>query len=172
MIHIRRTFAATQCLALLLAVAWEAGGVGVAASPRNARAQQNSSRRRKRRSRTGVKMDEKAKGVRVAGTWGGAHVRLDARADGAALEFDCAHGEIVEPFATDAEGRFDLPGTYTREGPGPIRVGLPRVSRAARYGGRVEGRAMTLTVTLTDNGQTLDTFALTRGSEGHLWKCR
>jgi hypothetical protein len=140
----------------LLAVAWEAGGVGVAASPRNARAQQNSSRRRKRRSRTGVKMDEKAKGVRVAGTWGGAHVRLDARADGAALEFDCAHGEIVEPFATDAEGRFDL----------------PRVSRAARYGGRVEGRAMTLTVTLTDNGQTLDTFALTRGSEGHLWKCR
>src|SRR5436305_423769 len=117
MIRLKRTFAAALSLALLLAVAGEAGGIVVAASPRrSARVHQNSSRRRKRRGKTRVKMDEKAKGVRVTGTWGGAHVRLDAREDGTALEFDCAHGEIVEPFATDAEGRFGLPGTYTREG--------------------------------------------------------
>ena len=105
------------------------------------------------------------------GAWGGAHVRLNVRGGGAELEFDCARGEITAPFETDAAGRFDLPGTFRREG-ASIRVGKTPGSRPARYSGRVEGRAMTLTVKLTETDQTPDTYTLTRGSEGRLWKCR
>jgi hypothetical protein len=106
------------------------------------------------------------------GVWGGAHVRLNVSAGGAALEFDCADGEIGETLKTDAGGRFDLPGTYTREGPGPIRIEHPRVSSPVRYVGRVEGRTMTLSVKFTGADQATQTFTLTRGSEGRLWKCR
>jgi hypothetical protein len=71
----------------------------------------------------------------------------------------------------DSEGRFDARGTFTREG-GSIRVGIPRVRRAARYEGQVSGQRLSLTVTLTDTSQTVGTFTLTRGSEGQLRKCR
>jgi hypothetical protein len=117
-------------------------------------------------------MSESAKGARVTGNWGGAHVRLDAREGGASLEFDCARGEIGEPFETGADGRFDLPGTLTREGPGPIRIGRTPGAQSVRYVGRVEGRGMTLAVRLVANDQTLETYTLARGSEGRLWKCR
>ncbi len=106
--------------------------------------------------------------------WGGPHVRLNVRegGGGAELEFDCARGEIVEPLKPDADGRFDLPGTFTRQSPGPIRVGLTPSARPARYSGRVEGRTMTFSIKLTDTDQETETFTLTRGSEGRLWKCR
>lgn len=119
-------------------------------------------------------MSETAKHTGVTGTWGGAHVRLEARADGATLEFDCARGEIGETFKTDADGRFDLGGTYTRESPGPIRIGKIPSARPARYTGRVEGRTMTLAVKsdAADAPSPPLTFTLTRGSEGRLWKCR
>lgn len=104
--------------------------------------------------------------------WGGDHVRLMVREGGAALEFDCARGVIAETLKTDAEGRFDLPGTFTRQSPGPIRVGLAPAARPARYVGQIEGRTMTFRVKLTDTNQETEVFTLTRGSEGRLWKCR
>jgi hypothetical protein len=106
------------------------------------------------------------------GLWGGAHVRLNVREDGAGLEFDCARGEISAPFKTDAEGRFDLPGTFTRQSPGPIRIGITPSAQPARYSGRVEGETMTLSLKLTGTDKALDTYTLTRGSEGRLRKCR
>jgi hypothetical protein len=39
------------------------------------------------------------------------------------IEFDCAHGTIYSSLGTDAQGRFDMAGTFVREGAGPIRVG-------------------------------------------------
>ena len=91
--------------------------------------------------------------ARVAsGVWGGEHVRLNVRADGASIEYDCANGTIDEPLDLDAGGRFDAKGTHVREGPGPIRVGkLPPVVR--RVTRRVGGDEMSLTLTLTDTSQ-------------------
>ena len=115
----------------------------------------------------------RAKVERVAeGLWGGAHLRMDVNSGGATLEFDCAHGEISAPFVLNAEGRFDLPGTYTREGPGPIRIGREPSARPARYAGRVEGERLTLNVKLEGADKSLGVYTLTHGDEGMVVKCR
>ena len=44
-------------------------------------------------------------------------------------------------------------------------------AQAARYTGRVDGKTLTLTVTLADTGRVVGTFTLTRGSSGRLFKC-
>lgn len=103
--------------------------------------------------------------------WGGPHVRLVLTSGGAEIEFDCAHGEIKEPLKRDEQGRFNVAGTFVREG-GPVRSDESSAVRPARYSGRVEGDKMTLTVTLTDSNEKLDEFSLTRGSDGRLWKCK
>ena len=104
--------------------------------------------------------------------WGGPHVRLVITSKGAEVEFDCAHGEIKAPVKGDAQGRFDLPGTFVRERGGPIRSDDAATGEPARYSGRIEGDKMTLTLTLADSNQKLDDFTLTRGSDGRLWKCK
>lgn len=115
----------------------------------------------------------RGEGGRVAeGLWGGQHVRLSVGDEGARLEFDCARGQIDAPFETDAEGSFDLPGTYTRHGPGPIRVGKTASPRPARFTGRVEGARMTLSVKLEGSDKPLGEYTLTRGSGGNVVKCR
>ena len=170
----KRRPGAACCLALLLAfsvagVAAEAAGV-----PRFVGAGDSDTAQR-RRTRRSVKRRAavRAKEGRVAeGLWGGAHLRLNVSGDGASLEFDCAHGEITAPFVLNAEGRFDLPGTYTREGPGPIRIGREPTARPARYAGRVEGERMTLSVRLKDSDKSLGQYTLTRGDEGMVVKCR
>lgn len=106
------------------------------------------------------------------GLWGGNRLRVAVDADGARLEFDCAHGEISAPFTLDAEGRFDLPGTYTRQGPGPIRLKLLPSAVPAHYSGQVEGAKMTLRVRLDKDGRSLGEYSLTHGDEGHVVKCR
>jgi len=159
------------CAALLLAF----GVADVAASVPRVEAGAHADGAQRRRPRRGAKkkMAERAKEERVAeGLWGGTHLRLSVNGDGAQLEFDCAHGEIRGPLVLDAEGRFDLPGTYTREGPGPIRIGREPTARPARYAGSVEDGRMTLSVRLEGADKPLGDYALTRGSEGRIVKCR
>jgi hypothetical protein len=105
-------------------------------------------------------------------TWGGEHVRIEFDDGEGRVVFDCAHGTISDPLKTDSEGRFALNGTYVREGPGPIRRNVPRVSQAASYSGTIKGDEMSLTVTLKSSSQEIGTFTLTRGSEGLIRKCR
>jgi hypothetical protein len=163
--------AAAGCAALLLAFSV----VEVAASvPRvGAGAHAEAVQRRRTRRASKKKMAERAQEGRVAeGVWGGAHLRVSVTGEGAHLEFDCAHGEISAPFQLDAEGRFDLSGTYTREGPGPIRIGREPSARPARYAGRVEGGRMTLSVRLEGADRPLGEYTLTRGHAGRVVKCR
>ncbi len=107
-----------------------------------------------------------------AGTWGGDHMRLDVRENDADVQYDCGHGEIAGPLTLSKDRRFDVRGTFVREGHGPIRVDRPPVSRPARYEGQIKGKILTLRVTLTDTSQGIGTFTLTRGHEGRLWKCK
>ncbi|HWS99183.1 MAG TPA: hypothetical protein VN256_02850 [Pyrinomonadaceae bacterium] len=105
------------------------------------------------------------------GTWGGPHVQMDVGADGARLEFDCAHGATDGPLAPGDDGRFDLAGYFVVERGGPVRAGRKEKRLPARYSGRVEGQTMTLDVTLTEGGEHVGTFTLTRGRAGRLTRC-
>jgi hypothetical protein len=86
----------------------------------------------------------------------------------------------------DTDGRFDVRGTHEDEtggSPSEIsatddegKISPPDTSaknrRPARYTGRVDGRTLSLTVTLTDDGSTFGKFVLTRGASARLNKCR
>jgi len=105
------------------------------------------------------------------GTWGGPSIRLDATAQGAAIEYDCAHGTIDEPLVTDRDGRFTLAGTHVREHGGPIRQDEQPDRHPARYQGQLTTNTLRLTVTLTDLQQNVGTFTLMRGAAGRVFKC-
>ncbi|HEX5705694.1 MAG TPA: hypothetical protein VFX96_00245 [Pyrinomonadaceae bacterium] len=105
------------------------------------------------------------------GSWGGRGAQLDVDADGARIEFDCAHGRI-ERLGTDADGRFDVRGVLVAERGGPARIDEKEVERPARYTGKIEGETMTLTVTPEGDEAGAITYTLTRGRGGRLFKCR
>jgi hypothetical protein len=159
MLYAKGTRAAAFCAALLMLF-------GAAFAAGDAPAQR---RRGAKRRAAAVRTEE---GRVAEGLWGGARLRLSVTGEGAQLEFDCAHGAISVPLRIDAGGRFDLPGTYTREGPGPIRIGRVPAARPARYAGRVEGARMTLSVRLEGADKPLGEYTLKRGAEGRIVKCR
>lgn len=103
--------------------------------------------------------------------WGGPHVRLTLTSNGAEVEFDCAHGDIKGAIKPDQDGRFDLPGTFVREG-GPVRSDETASGQAVRYSGVIKDDTMTLTITLADSREKLDELTLKRGNQGRLWKCK
>ncbi len=105
------------------------------------------------------------------GVWGGEGVVMQVSNDGAELEFTCAHGAIDAPLEADAEGRFDLSGSYVAErgGPAPDESAPPR---RARYRGQVRGDELRLTVTLVEAGEVVGTFSLVRGRAVRLVKCQ
>ena len=105
------------------------------------------------------------------GLWGGEHVRMVVSSDGAELEYDCANGKIDQPILLDSKGGFNSLGSYTSERGGPRRNGDAALPRA-RYVGRVSGETMRLTVTLDNSKKTVGVFALTRGTDSLLTKCR
>jgi hypothetical protein len=108
----------------------------------------------------------------AAGVWGGEHIQLQVTESGASIEYDCAHGTIDQPLMLDAQGRFDVKGTHVREHGGPVRRDDKPNSHLARYTGSVESKTMTLTVTLTDAQDASNTYTLTQGEQGRLFKCR
>lgn len=107
----------------------------------------------------------------LTGSWGGAHIGLTLTTEGGQVEYDCAHGTIKGPIVPDRAGRFDVPGTHTAEHGGPVREGEEGAGRPARYQGKVAGKRMTLTVTLTDSDEKVGTFTLTRDAAPRLTKC-
>jgi hypothetical protein len=107
------------------------------------------------------------------GSWGGTSIALNVTAEGAAVQFDCAHGTITgSPMTIDASGKFDVTGTYVREHGGPTRLDETPDSHPARYSGTTDGRTMSLTITLTDSQQTLGPFDLGFGRAPRLFKCQ
>jgi hypothetical protein len=107
----------------------------------------------------------------IMGTWGGDHIALSITADGATLEYDCAHGAISEPLTTRFNRTFEAAGTHVFEHGGPIRQDEEPDIHPARYTGRIDRKTMRLTITLTDRDQTIGTFELHKGEAPRLFKC-
>ena len=105
------------------------------------------------------------------GAWGGDHMSLTVTDTGSHAEFDCAHGEIPNPWVVDSRHAFSLRGTFVRDRGGPILVGEPPDSHPADYFGSVTGDTMTLTVMLADSKDVIGTFTLIRGAPARVVKC-
>ena len=159
--------------ALLLGVAGEQGGLGRALPRARAGAQSGSKYKRtpKRKRKMNKSANAQHTGKLPTGLWGGDHISLQVTADGARLEFDCAHGSIAQAITLDADNAFDVPGSFTPEHGGPVRSDEKPRDQSARYTGRVEGRTMTLTITLADK-QDAGTYTLVQGQSPDLFKCK
>jgi hypothetical protein len=104
------------------------------------------------------------------GNWGGDHIVMEVNGKGAEVDFDCAHGQIAQPIRSDKHGRFKVPGTFTAEHGGPVLRDENPQSGTVSYSGRVKGDTMTLTIMRGE--EKLGDYALTRGAQPHLMKCR
>ena len=121
--------------------------------------------RKKRRGAT-----KKMETVKI-GAWGGAHVQMEVNRDGAQLDFDCAHATINQPLKLDRSRRFDVPGLYAQEHGGPIRADEDQSGRPARFKGNLNGKTLTLTVTLDGSAESIGTFTLRFGQLPRVVKC-
>ena len=106
------------------------------------------------------------------GNWGGEHINVTVNDDAASIEYDCAHGTIKGPLATDGNGNFKLEGTHSVERGGPTRRDDSTSGRPAIYTGSIKGGVMTLTVRFAEGDETIGTFTLTHGKAGKIFKCR
>ena len=104
--------------------------------------------------------------------WGGRDISMEVTPQGATLEFDCAHGNVLEPIKANAKGEFAARGTYTPEHGGPIRKDNPPRDLPAIYKGTIKGDTMRLEVLLTEKDHAPEPFTLTPGKAGRLMKCR
>ena len=107
---------------------------------------------------------------RCHGGMGREHIVLEVSEKGAEAEFDCAHGQVMQPIMLDKHGDFDVAGTLTPEHGGPVRRDENVMAAPARYSGHVDGHTMSLTVTL--GKEKVGSFTLIRGSLPNLTKCR
>ncbi len=107
----------------------------------------------------------------LIGVWGGEHIGMVVSDSSVTLDYDCAYGTIDEPFSTNENGEFDLVGVHILEHGGAIRIDETPDEHPALYKGYIEGKVMTLVVTLTDTGEEVGTFSLTLGAVPNVHKC-
>ena len=100
------------------------------------------------------------------GDWGGEHVRLTVDDTGGKVEFDCAHGSLLEPLTLDAQRPLRRQGQ-------PGRGGRARAEGRARelatrpLSRQTDGQQMSLEVTL-ESGESAGTFSLARSGPARL----
>lgn len=105
------------------------------------------------------------------GVWGGPGIQMTVGPEGAVLELDCANGTIEGPIAVGSDGRFRASGAYAVERGGPVREG-EETGRPAVYEGRVEGKKLTLVITLAEGKEEVGTWELIQGRHGRIIKCQ
>lgn len=102
-----------------------------------------------------------------SGTWGGDDGGLIISADGAHAHIGCTLGNVTGAISLDAEGRFDVAGTWNVDA-FPVDRGI---LHPARLSGWTDGRTLSLAVRLSDTGQSLGPVILTFGREPRMQNC-
>jgi hypothetical protein len=101
------------------------------------------------------------------GTWGGEDAGLIVGADGAHAHVGCTRGDVAGAIPVDADGRFDVAGTYSVDA-FPVSRDTPH---PARFTGQTDGHALSFTVAVTDTGQTFSSGELVLGREPRMVNC-
>ena len=81
-----------------------------------------------------------------SGTWGGKNAGMIVTDSGAHVHVGCTLGDVPLPITLDAQGRFDVQGSYNLT-VHPIASGI---FLPARFAGDVELLALALTITVDD----------------------
>jgi hypothetical protein len=103
------------------------------------------------------------------GTWGGTEASLSLTRSGGTLSYACGAGTIDSAWTLTRDGRFAATGQHFFGG-GPVPPqGHP--PHPARYSGQMRDADLVLTITLTDLGQTLGPYRLTRGGPEVFEQC-
>ena len=103
----------------------------------------------------------------VEGTWGGMNAGLIATDTTAHVHIGCTLGDTKSGIVPGPDGRFDVSGLYNITAY-PVYRGP---DHPARFTGRVSGRYLTLTVSLTDTAVTLGPVTLKYGAPPQLGPC-
>ena len=82
----------------------------------------------------------------LTGTWGGENAALILEDADAHVHIGCTNGNFPAPLAVDADGRFNVAGSYVLRAY-PIQIGP---SLPAQFAGVVDGRRLTFTVAVND----------------------
>jgi len=111
-------------------------------------------------------------GGRLAtGTWGGDNAGLIVNDTIAHAHVGCTYGNFAAPVALDADGRFNVPGSYVLRAY-PIQVGP---SLPAQFAGLVTGKRLTFTVAVNDTVEkrlvALGPVTVVLGEEPRLGPC-
>jgi hypothetical protein len=105
------------------------------------------------------------------GNWGSDGAGMIVGDTAMHLHIKCTYGDVSGRIPVDANGRFDVAGSYMLRAY-PIAVGptLP-----ARFTGRLAGAITTITVTVNDTVQhqtvVLGPVTVTYGKEPRVWPC-
>lgn len=105
------------------------------------------------------------------GVWGGTGIELVIGENEIRIEFDCAEGLIKEKFAAGADGNFIFKGFYKYQ-MRVIRPGFVPKPLPADFQGKVSGSTMRVKVMLSESGEIVGEYVLTRGQSGKISKCR
>lgn len=105
----------------------------------------------------------------AVGSWGGTEASLVLSPSGGALSYACGAGTIDSGWTLGNDGAFAASGQHFFGG-GPEPLG-GRPPHPARYAGVVQGDTFTLSVTLTDQNQTLGPFHMMRGASAVFLRC-
>jgi hypothetical protein len=103
----------------------------------------------------------------VVGTWGGDNAGMIVNGNDVHVHIGCTVGNAVGSIHPDANGRFEFDGTYNVDAY-PVDRGI---IHPARFSGRIIGRTLTLTVSLTDTTRVLGPVALVYGKEPKMETC-
>lgn len=127
--------------------------------------------KRKTGNQTGIEAKKRMDSVKT-GLWGGEHISLEVTADGATVDYDCAHGSIDQKIILNERGRFSVAGTHVRERGGPVRKDDNVDTHPAKFSGQIENDTMMLTVTETDTKESVGTYKLIYGAKPSIMKCK
>jgi hypothetical protein len=105
------------------------------------------------------------------GEWGGPGIAMTVDSNAVTVEFDCATGQIDRQLRAKRNGTFEATGTFTPNGPGPIRIDRQPSERRVIFRGKVSGKKMTLTLIDSNKGDVISTFTLTKGGSARLHRC-
>src|SRR6476619_2239846 len=103
----------------------------------------------------------------LVGTWGVDNAGMIVSATDIHVHIGCTLGDANTPIQTDANGQFQVEGTYNVDAY-PVNRGI---THPAVFNGRIVGQSMVLTVTLSDTARVLGPVTLIYGKEPKMGPC-